>query len=202
MEDYTEHNEKLSNEYDRFVVRVHYKGEEYYTLRGGDWQDNYFDKVLLDGEESLLLFKTIDNAIDYAKNWENLFDKENWEAWLSQIKLPIEPGLSINLDLLNVDSMDLDNFPAYIHTVDAIDFAEEYCDQVDLCWGVDMENGNGKGKGSLNGISTVVDKYIKGDEKERNNIIRQYRVGIMSMDYIITNQKLLYTAVSNRVKIM
>ncbi len=131
MIDYEEHNTEVCEKYQRYVVEVCCQQEEYYTICGADKTDfNEMDKLLVDDDQHFLLFRDVESAIDYAKQWQNAFDKKGFEGWLAEIKMPVESYVAIDVDLLNVDSIDVNNVPLFDYTLSARNFVSDYCYQI------------------------------------------------------------------------
>ncbi|MEZ5017038.1 MAG: hypothetical protein R2800_08285 [Flavipsychrobacter sp.] len=132
MEDYTEHNEEVCEQYQRYVVEMLYQDMEYCTIWGVDKTSfNEEDKMLIDEQGHFLLFLTVEDAIAYVQQWDQAFDKSNWDGWLAAIKLPIEPDTVVDLDLLNATAIDVENVALFDHTVTAKNFASDYCYQIE-----------------------------------------------------------------------
>lgn len=193
MEDYTEHNEEIGEQYQRYVVEVLYQGEEYYTISGADKTSfNEEDKVLVDDEGHFLLFIDMEEAIAYARQWEAAFDKENWQAWLGAIQLPVESYVVIDLDLLNADSIDVDNVAVFDHTITAKNFASDYCYQVQAeQW---------KDAFSNYPLSNFFDAFM--DRHFWNGVGKPEPITEQLLADVVHKQKELYTYLTQQIKLV
>lgn len=132
MNSHNQHNDDCSQKHLKFLVRLRFSGSYYYTIWGSDLTTfNQEDKVLIDSESHFLLFTDTSKLFRFTENTDNLFDKENFLLWLNEIVKPIEPNTTINLDVLNYDSINLDDAVEFTELVDAKNFISDYTYQID-----------------------------------------------------------------------
>lgn len=130
MANNTEHNAAVCERYLRFVIEIEYTGNYYYTIWGTDHTSpEEEDKMLVDEEGHFLLFKTIDAALDYVRGQKDLFDRERFDGWLKEIKLPLTPHMGIDLDLLQDEEIDISTEESFEELINTQNFVSDYAHQ-------------------------------------------------------------------------
>lgn len=95
-ENFTQISERLR----KYLIRIKYRDEYYFTVFGADLKDHEVDKLMVDGGNNLLLFLSRNKLKYYLKQGNLPFDKENLNEWAFFLSHSSKPYQDLDLDSL------------------------------------------------------------------------------------------------------
>src|SRR5690242_15745168 len=95
-----ESNENVSEKYRKYLLKITYDNQSYYTMSGADFEDEEKDKVLINSNKQLILFSDIASLLHAIKVGEYYFDRDNLQKWEAAFSSSDGPYTEIDLDII------------------------------------------------------------------------------------------------------
>lgn len=100
---------KISEEYRKYLISFTLLGEEYFTVWGTDLEDNEIDKLIVNEKGEMIFSTDFESLKDYLlSNTQLLFDKSNFLNWLKKSE-KTRPYATYDLDYVET-LIDLNQF--------------------------------------------------------------------------------------------
>jgi hypothetical protein len=126
-----ESNENVSEKYRKYLLKVTYDNQYYYTISGADLEDEEKDKLLINSNKQLVLFSEVASLLQAIKKGEYYFDRDNLQRWEKEFSSSDEPYAQIDLDILGSSDIDLTDLDVLISIHYTIGILTDFSIQID-----------------------------------------------------------------------
>lgn len=126
-----EFEENVSEKYRKYLLKITYDNQYYYTMSGLDLEDEEKDKLLIDSNKQLVLFSDVARLLKAIRKGEYYFDRDNLQKWEAAFSSSDEPYAEIDLDILGRPAIDFTDLDVLISIHFALGILTDFAIQVD-----------------------------------------------------------------------
>lgn len=127
-------DENVSEKYRKYLLKIIYDKQDYYTISGADFEDEEKDKVLINSNKQLLLFSDVVRLLKAVKEGECYFDRDNILKWAEEFSSSEQPYAEVDFDKIgkpDIDFSDIDVLKSILDTLGILtDFAIQVNDKL------------------------------------------------------------------------
>ena len=126
-----ESNENVSEKYRKYLLKVIYDNQYYYTISGADLEDEEKDKLLINSNKQLVLFSDVSSLLQAIKKGGYYFDRDNLQRWEAAFSSSDEPYAQIDLDILGKPDIDFADLDVLMSIHDTLGVLTDFAIQID-----------------------------------------------------------------------
>ncbi|OSZ78967.1 hypothetical protein CAP35_12175 [Chitinophagaceae bacterium IBVUCB1] len=124
-------NREISAKYDKWIIKLIIKRKAFFVFWGNDKTDEDKNKMLLDSDDNLLLFKSPSAVLSYLGKKKSLFDDKNIRKWHKDFKKPGRADIIIDIDLLQNAILEFENRAIFEELINAWSIVDDYAYQTE-----------------------------------------------------------------------
>ncbi|OQP42716.1 hypothetical protein A4H97_11140 [Niastella yeongjuensis] len=123
--------ENVSEKYRKYLLKIAYDNQYYYTVAGADLQDEEKDKLLINSNKQLVLFSDVASLLQAIKKGEYYFDRDNLQKWEKEFSSSEEPYAEVDLDIVGRTEIDFTDSDELISIHLTLGILTDYAIQID-----------------------------------------------------------------------
>lgn len=124
-------DENVSEKYRKYLLKITYDNQDYYTISGADFEDEEKDKVLINSNKQLLLFSDVARLLKAVKEGEYYFDRDNIQKWAEEFSSSEEPYAEVDFDIIGKPEIDFNDLDVLKSILDTLGILTDFAIQVD-----------------------------------------------------------------------